>query len=60
MSDLATESLLCLQTRQNIAKQFNVNYNFNQHLEQPTGNDQGDEYVDWEALQSTSCKDFIQ
>lgn len=43
-----------------MAKKINVNYNFNQHLEQPTGNDQEDEYVDCEALQSTSCKDFIQ
>lgn len=43
-----------------MAKQFNVNYNFNQHIEQPTGIDKEDEYVDCEALQSTSCKDFIQ
>lgn len=43
-----------------MAKQCNVNYDFNQHLEQPTGNDQKDEYVDWEALQSTSSRDFIE
>lgn len=43
-----------------MAKHFNGNYNFNQHLEQPTGNDQEDENVDWEALQSTSCTDVIQ
>lgn len=58
MSYLATESLLCLQTQ--YGKHFNGNYNFNQHLEQPTGNDQEDENVDWEALQSTSSKDVIQ
>lgn len=43
-----------------MAKHFNANYNFNQHLEQPTGNDQEDENVNWEALQSTSSKDVVQ
>lgn len=58
MSDLATESLLCLQTQ--YGKTILSNYNFNQHIEQPTGIDQENEYVNCEALQSTSCKDFIQ
>lgn len=43
----------CFVYKHDMAKQFNVNYDFNQHLEQPTGNDQEDEYVDCEALQFT-------